>query len=278
MQKKLTVLFMLFFILFSLTGCAEGGYSVNIYSDGRITETFYVDLDQSVLELAGYDYLEVQTLIFNSFSDVRDSLIANFRNSENNLSIMEETAFINSYIRPPSIENSAIGISFLFPNYDNYKLFYDIQDDGEEDNYVEEDKIFYIKRTTTTQTAFRNGDTSSLATGLLEYFSNPANGNEVFTLVDVDFTYSYTTSSSKVSSNADRIYYTASGLKVHEWNVPADNYSMEIEFYEYRIVALWWYVLGLGLTGLFIVSLLIYNKIKQKQAGKVVVTLIKEER
>jgi hypothetical protein len=273
MFKKLSSLFIIFLIVLSLAGCASGGYEISQYSDGRILESFYVTLNQNAIELAGYDYQEVEQEVFDKFLEVRNNLATNFTNADNGLNIFQKEQFINEHIRVPSIENKTIGVSFLFDNYDDYKLFYNIVDEGEEpENKTVEDKIFFIKTTTTTATVFKNTQSSSLADELLAYFSDPLNGNIIYDFSDIDFSYSYATKSSKLRSNADRTFYTSGGLKVHSWDVPQNNYDFEIEFYEYQIVSTWWYVLALALTFVFIIAVVArhrYEIIIETKAKKV---------
>jgi len=246
----------------TLSGCASGGYSVNIYSDGRIMETFYVELNQNAIELAGYDYLEVQNLILSKFEEVRTDLINQFYATHLELS-QEKLDAVTQYVRFPAIENNMIGVSFTFNNYDDYKLFYNVIDDEQPDNEVTENHTFYVKTITTTYTAFKNAEESSLATELLSYFSNVENGNLTFTLEDVDFTYAYITSNTKLKSNADRSYLTGSGLRVHEWDIPNDDYDIAIEFYEYAILSTWWYISALLMTTIFIAWYLLFHQSKK---------------
>ena len=261
MLKKISSVLLVVLIIFSLAGCASGGYEISQYSDGRILESFYVNLNQNAIELAGYSYSEVEQEIYDKFLTVRNNLVSNFNSADNGLNIFQKEQFISQHIRVPSIENKTIGVSFLFDNYDGYKLFYNIVDDGQTpDNETVEDKIFFIKTTTTTKTVFNNAQDSSLAQELLTYFSDPENGNIVYTFSDVNFSYSFATKNSKLRSNADRTFYTSSGLKVHKWDVPQDNYNFEIEFYEYKIVSTWWYVLALALTVLFMIALVAKHK------------------
>ena len=261
MLKKFSALLIMFIILFSLSGCASGGYEINVYSDGRILESFYIELNQNAIELAGYDYLAVQTQVLEQFESVRTNLINTFNAADNGLNPIQKSQ-IRQGIRLPSVENNVIGVSFLFSNYNDYKLFYGIVDEPEEpSNEIVENKIFYIKTTTVTSTAFKNAQNSTIANQLLDYFSDPENGNIAFTFSDINFSYSYATSSSKLRSNADRVYYTTSGLKVHKWNVPTNNYDMQIEFYEYQIISTWWYILALFATALFVIALLITHNL-----------------
>jgi hypothetical protein len=258
MQKKLLTIFILVISILAFSGCADANYSVSIYDNGRIVETFYVELNQSAIELAGYNYQEVQNEILGKFEAVRNNLINSFNLSNNNLTILQKNQ-IRAGIRTPSIENNLIGVSFVFDEvepysgYEVYKLFYQIEDDGnDEDNATVEEFILFKKITTTSQTVFQNLENATLTTELLAYFSDPQNGNIDFTLNDVNFRYAYATSSTKLYSNADKVYKTSSGLKVHEWVVPSNNVNMEIEFYEYQIVSTWWYILALGLTVFFV--------------------------
>ena len=271
MQKKIVAILVLMFAIFTFSGCAKGNYSINIYDNGRIVETFYVQLNKNAIELAGYDYIEVQEEILNKFEDVRNNLIQSFNASTNDLTILQKNQIRNG-IRMPSVENNIIGVSFVFDNmepysgYEVYKLFYGVVDDDEEDdNKVIEDNLFFKKITTTSQTVFKNTDTSTLASELIAYFSDPQNGDLVFTLTDIEFSYSYATASTKLYSNADRVYRTSGGLKVHEWDVPNNNYNMEIEFYQYQIVSTWWYVLALVLTTLFIIGVYVFYKFEKQK-------------
>lgn len=281
MQKKILAILILFIMVVTFSGCAKGNYSISIYDNGRIVETFYIELNQTAIELAGYDYMEVQNEVLEKFENVRNNLIANFNNNLNNLTLLQKNQ-VRAGIRMPSVENNMIGVSFVFDKindysgYDIYKLFYGVVDDDEEDdNKIIEENIFFRKITTTSKTAFQNAQNSSLANQLLAYFSDPNNGDLAFTLDDVEFSYSYATASTKLYSNADRVYKTGGGLKVHEWDVPSSNYDVEIEFYQYQIISTWWYVLAIVLTIIFILGVYIYHKYETKKNNKVLV--VKEE-
>jgi hypothetical protein len=271
MLKKTYTLLIMIIIVISFTGCANGGYAISTYSDGRVNESFYIELNQVTIELGGYNYEQVKTQVLTAFESIRTNLVDNFNNSENELNAIQKMHFVNQHIRMPSIENNIIGISFLFDSYNDYKLFYGVdtqEDDQDPSNTITEDNIFYIKKTSITKTIFNNTNNSTLATELLNYFSGEPYGSEVFTMEDLNLSYSYATHSTKLRSNADLIYNTASGLKVHEWQVPSNNYSFEIEFYEYKIVSSWWYVLALVLTAVFTITLLFYYKLNSKNTNK----------
>ena len=155
MLKKVSAILIMFVMIFSLSGCASGGYEINIYSDGRILESFYVELNKNAIELAGYDYLAVQTETLDKFENVRTNFIDAFYAADNGLDLIEKSQ-IRQGIRFPSVENNVIGVSFLFSSYETYKLFYGIVDDPEQpSNKTVETKLFYIKTTTVTSTAFK---------------------------------------------------------------------------------------------------------------------------
>ncbi|MGD9901301.1 MAG: hypothetical protein AB7S44_02055 [Spirochaetales bacterium] len=261
MIKKFSAILILIFSVFSLAGCADAFYQVNVYDNGSILEGFYVELDEAQIVAAGYTYGDVLTEVESSFQTVRSNLVNAFINRDDGLTIFEKNVIMQG-IRNYVVSDNIVSISFLFDSYTNYRYFYGQLEEPEPDpeNTIVEDKIFYIKTTTISHTAFNNVGSSSLTASLLDYFSDPANGTETFDLSDVNFTYSYATASTKIRSNADRVYYSSNGLKVHEWSVPSDNLDMQIEFYEYQIVPLWWYVGALVLTGVFIAFLFVKYK------------------
>jgi|LGVF01.2.fsa_nt_gb hypothetical protein len=279
MIKKFSALLIVTIMIFSLAGCASGGYQISVFDDGRILESFYIELNQSAIELAGYDYSEVETEVLDAFDTVTENLKTNFMTRDDGLSIFEKTQILQD-LRNPSVENNVVGVSFLFDEYADYKTFYDIEDTDpleEPDNVLIENKTFFIQKTTYSYTVFKDAqdtEEESIVTALLDYFSDPANGDIAFSFGDVNFTHSYATSSTKLRSNADRVYYSGT-LKVHEWNVPAYNYNLPIEFYEYTIISTWWYIVALGSTTLFILGLLVAHNIdrrkKKKEQEKVVI-------
>ena len=272
MRKKIVAIIILFIGIITFSGCAKADYVVSFYNDGRISERFSVELNVNAITLAGYDYNDVKTEILSYFNTLRISLINNFLSYENDLLPTERSLILNN-IQAPNTENNVISITFMYDNmgnkytgYEIYKLFYGANDDDEEeDNVVVEDNTFFLKKVTTTTTIYGGMETSNLRTTLLDYFANYENANLIFTDEDVDFTYSYAHNSTKIYSNADKIYNTYSGLKVHEWKISSENYSEEIEFYQYQIISTWWYVLALAITVLFIIGVLIYYFITKKR-------------
>jgi len=277
MRKKIIALIILFVSIVTFSGCANADYVISFYNDGRISERFSVELNVNAITLAGYNYDEVKNEILSYFNTVRISLINSFLSYNNDLLPTERSLILNN-IQAPNVENNIISINFMYDNmgtkytgYQIYKLFYGVNDeDDDESNVVVEDNLFFLKTTTKTTSIYGGMETSNLRTTLLEYFANYENANLIFTDDDVNFTYSYAHNSSKIYSNADKVYTTYSGLKVHEWEISSENYSEEIEFYQYQIISTWWYVLALAITVLFIIGALLYYFITKKKDVSIV--------
>lgn len=257
MTKRISLVIVLILSILTLGGCASGGYVFTVLSNEQVLESFYIELDEDVITEGGYIYDDAETEVLNTFNSIISNLIINFTDVDHGLTSLEDYTIeqrILEDIGYAEVEDNVVKVTFVFESIADYKLFYNYDEStASEPNVVIEDNIFFIKTTTVTSNYFNGADTSSLATAFLDYFND---GTTIFTLEDIDFTHTYATADTHLHSNADRVYMYE-GLKVHEWDIPNDNYSIEREFYEYSIVTVWWYLLALFLTFIFIIVMII---------------------
>lgn len=239
------------FIAIFFAGCAEAGYQISIFKDGTIRQTFYVQLDEELITEAGYDITATKDQIINSIDDLihgTGGLVEEFEAVDHGATPLEDLQIeqrIKAGIGYATEKDGVIGVTLNFSAYEDFRLFYryDVEEPEPNEELVEETP-FYIKTTTYSSTIFKNVPESSLLILFLEMFDDQPT---IFNLNDVTFYHNYASYDTKLRSNADNVYYS-NGLKVHSWQVGEETLERQIEFYEYDIIVLWWYVLALVLT------------------------------
>ncbi|MCK9575221.1 MAG: hypothetical protein WC942_02040 [Clostridia bacterium] len=238
MLKKLSLLFIIICsVIFA--GCANIEYAIVQTPSGEILQKLNVLLDSDSIESDGYT-------AENIAEDVEVAMRSYL------LMLPEATGLIKTVERATNYSGDILVSAKLeFSSVSVYYDYYDIDPEQRADNYTTE-KNFFTKKTIQTRTTefskINTFDYQTLFTGLESPVIN------YFTINDVTFTYSYATYSSKLKSDADSISYDyLQGIYVHSWDIPQDNLTLSIHFYSLSANTTGWYILGLGLTVLFMI-------------------------
>lgn len=163
-------------------------------------------------------------------------------------------------------DNNVITLQIMFKNLTNYRYFYNLVKDSEEDS-TNSDTIteypFYNVITTKTYTKFYNYRENPYYLNAENEIKSYFAGSD-FTIDDVGFNYCYgLPSSSKYKSNADYVY-SQNGIDIHIWKLDSNDLNKEIEFYRIQIKPMLWYVLAIVLTFILLVILIVVCLIKNK--------------
>lgn len=271
MKKIIAIIFCLCLSIGLFSGCSTVSYGLVQYSDGQILQSFSTVLDEDVLTENGYA-IEGEGGVKNKIKSVYTNLVNELQSDfETRILISGNFQIYNVVmqdIKNATItdEDNVITLQILFKNLTNYRYFYDLVKDSEEDN-SNSDTIteypFYNVITTKTYTKFYNYRENphflNAENEIKEYFA----GSD-FTIDDVGFNYCYgLPSSSKYKSNADYIY-SQNGIDIHIWKLDSSELNKEIEFYRIQIKPTLWYVLAVALTFILLVILVVTCLIKNK--------------
>lgn len=291
MKKIIAIIFCLCLSIGLFSGCSTVSYGLVQYSDGQILQSFSTILDEEVLTQNGYD-IEGEGGVKEKIKSVYTNLVNDLKNDfETRILVSGNVQIYNIVmqdIRNATItdEDNVITLQILFKNLTNYRYFYNLVKDSEDDS-ANSDIIteypFYNVITTKTYTKFYNYRENP-------YFLNAENeikdyfAGSDFTIEDVGFNYCYgLPSSSKYKSNADYIY-SQNGIDIHIWKLDSGELNKEIEFYRIQIKPMLWYVLAIGLTLILLVIIVVVcliknkfnknksdeDKIKEKQIDKII--------
>lgn len=270
-KKIIAIIFCLCLSIGLFSGCSTVSYGLVQYSDGQILQSFSTVLDEDVLIENGYE-IEGKDGVKEKIKSVYTNLVNDLENdfesrilANGNIQIYN---IVMQDIRNTTIkdDNNAITLQIMFKNLTNYRYFYNLVKDSEEDS-TNSDTVteypFYNVITTKTYTKFYNYRENP-------YFLNAENqikdyfAGSDFTIDDVGFNYCYgLPSSSKYKSNADYVY-SQNGIDIHIWKLDSSELNKEIEFYRIQIKPMLWYVLAIVLTLILLVILVVVCLIKNK--------------
>ena len=271
MKKIIAIIFCLCLSIGLFSGCSTVSYGLVQYSDGQILQSFSTVLDEDVLTENGY-VIEGGDGVKNKIKSVYTNLVNELQSDfETRILVSGNFQIYNIVmqdIKNATItdEDNVITLQILFKNLTNYRYFYDLVKDSEEDN-SNSDTIteypFYNVITTKTYTKFYNYRENphflNAENEIKEYFASSD-----FTIDDMGFNYCYgLPSSSKFKSNADYIY-SQNGIDIHIWKLDSSELNKEIEFYRIQIKPTLWYVLAVALTFILLVILVVTCLIKNK--------------
>ena len=295
MKKKFLAIILCLVSVFCFAGCGNIQYLLQIDSSGVVTQQLYVEFSKSDIEASGKTIAQVKNMIENVGNQVVLNNINDFENSHNDTDELEtfggETvtfAQIKNYvyqntdpstflIRRPKYEweLSADGtkycatITLRFLTVYAYYYFYDIYPNTPDtSNKVTEDYMFFDKTTTTSKSPYYDLKNNSIAQAFLNFF------DDSFTLSDMDYYFAYSTTDSKLYSNANEVYTASNGNYVHVWKYKASDLESEDEgyflTYTIKIKAYVWYMAGLLISLIVALALTIAVKVKEKrQTSKV---------
>ena len=164
MKKIIAIIFCLCLSLGLFSGCSTVSYGLVQYSDGQILQSFSTVLDEDVLTENGYE-IEGEGGVKNKIKSVYTNLVNELQSDfETRILISGNFQIYNIVmqdIKNATItdEDNVITLQILFKNLTNYRYFYGLVKDSEEDN-SNSDTIteypFYNVITTKTYTKFYN--------------------------------------------------------------------------------------------------------------------------
>ena len=108
------------------------------------------------------------------------------------------------------------------------------------------------------QIDFSSGQNVSILPLLAQY---KAYFDDEFDLSDLTLTQEYASPNTNIYSNANETE-TTKGIKMHHWEISADNLDFMLEFYTVSPNPGSWYILGLGIT--LVVTFLVWGAIRRK--------------
>ena len=163
-------------------------------------------------------------------------------------------------------------ISLTFSNIYAYRYFngtFPANEDEVSEGVIEtrEDNLFYVEDKTYQNCVFNDIENNSIAQYFLEYFG------DYFTVSDMTYSFAYSTTSSKLYSDADKKYQDENGNYVHVWNFDAENLKQDGESkictYTVKFRAWVWYVFAICLSLVVAVILFVFVKIKEQKQKRV---------
>lgn len=268
MKKVLCIICLTIISVFTLVGCSTVRYSTAILADKSVQQLFQVELDQTEIENAGYDYQDVINQIEQKFAVVKQNQILKYIRPF--MKKYEGVQVVCAY----SMANLCIYMTYdSVSTYTAYNKFvYEVNgmtvDD--EDNEILVENFLYIKHITKTTTVYNELENNQFAKDMLEYFDGTTNGTTAFTLNDCTYEFYYGVPSSKVHSNSDKRVYQ-DGVYYHIWSFSADETNNEIELYTIEIKPVSWYILALVLTVIFtgiLCMVIVFQKNIKKNSAK----------
>ncbi len=236
-QHKLKVL-SLSIILILLSICLCGCASVNLVtyhdSNGMIYEYVYINIDEQILSSHGYDIENVKLEIKTNAYTEASKLLNEYHNTlameyqRENISSEEYTLLYNG-VKPAQEDwkNNTYSIGFKFNNSTIYKKYHELMNGLTfKNNSKQIKKLFYTK---TYYYGTANYGDYSIFNRIYNYYTN-----SVFSTIspqESHLTYSYSVSSRRFHSDAEKVYLDSNGNYIHVWNINPDNPSRNIYFY-----------------------------------------------
>ncbi len=294
MKKRFLALIICIMAVF-MCGCTNAPtYSLAQNVDGTVTQMLYLPFVGSELTELGVDettVLEIREALVSEFTGYFRNMHQNFVtrvNTDQALTTEDKMILIAGC---PKLENlvpaySEIGIlytlnfsSAIHYYYFNWDMQYlEIVETLNQDTSVTQEGFFTDKVMSTGITIY--GATSSqfaenqtLAQYIRNYATELLKQKTTLTeeqrasVVPDKFVYSYGTSSSKLHSDADRVYHYTDGMYYHEWDISADNSTREISTWTIRVNNNVWYGVIL-LAGVVLLALLFLIDYLKKKKNK----------
>ncbi len=292
---------MCIFSIFALCGCGKVDYSIIVDTSGKNTTVtmqlnlnFYADELNNGLNSAGTtldDFRSKVQSYANAFylsatnrfvedlgklpKDDDDKIetyngtatVDQIKNYV--LSNIEFSNSLGTWVPKNSIISAKIYIKFN--TYNAYRYFngtFPATEDETDESIIEErvDKLFYVEDKTYQDSVFNDILNNSIAKYFLEYF------NDYFTVDDMNYTFTYSTPSSKLYSDANEVYEDENGNYVHVWKFDNENLKQDgkskVCTYTVKVRAYVWYVLALLISVLTGICLFFIIKIRENKTKK----------
>lgn len=285
MKKSILAIFVCILSIF-LCGCANAPtYSLSQNTDGTVTQMFYIPFVDSELTELGVEadtVTDLKNSVMQTFNTYFINLQQNFVtrvNSDETLTQQDKLLLIagcpTGTILPALSE---IGIIYTL-NFSSALHYYYFNSDmqyteliaalNEDTSVVEEG--FFTNRVVSSGSTIYGEDYSFTGTQTLaEYITSFAtqileeaglSSEQIASVVPTNFVYSYGTTSSKLHSDADRVYHYVNGVYYHEWDITTENSDRQISTWTIQVNTNVWYIVilcsGFVLLGvLFLVDYL----------------------
>lgn len=279
--KKFVSLIVLMFSLILFAGCASVDYSRFVYPNGQVTDRIVVEVDSKALESScTIPKAELYKLIKEDLENSYLIPIRAFRDNYAPVGIdwtvpeqaMQGYKMIdevrNGIATNCEIIGDAVICDVTFANTNIFNLYYNSISDGsnntESDSETEEqlefrEQPFFNSYVQSSENAF-----AVLKTDYLQSFIEKYKWyfDDAFDLSDLKLTQEYASPNTNIYSNAAETA-TKDGIKMHHWEISADNLDFELEFYTVTPNVTSWYLLGLGIT--FVVTFLVWGYVRRKK-------------
>lgn len=290
MRKRILAIILCLFSLFIFCGCGNINYNVTVSSDGAVTLSFDLefntqDINDSPKSLSDfvYDVSNVaNTVVKNSCNSFEEKVMELAKGGvvktySGDMTVSQVILYVYTNMSPnnktASVEfyqknNKTYGnISLKFLTYNAYRYFNGIfpetEDEEDEDVITERvDKTFVVEDKTYSNSVFTDLQNNEIAKHFLSYFNN------YFNLNDMKYSFSYSTQSPKMYSDAKYVYTDENGNNVHVWEFSADELGEDggrICTYSVKIRAWVWYILALVITFVVGVILTTIGLVKAKK-------------
>lgn len=242
MKKFISLLFIFIFSAILFSGCAKVDYSIALFEDGSVQQCLTVELDKADIEAHGYNFEDAKTKIKTEMN----SFLTNINQRHLLYCFTKGVSTEDSGIKFGVQEKDVVNI-YCYVKFDSttiYKDFYQIVDNP--DDTKVETHIFYNEYYSENPSVYANIEENIYAQNIQAYFSE-------YSLEDVEYNFTYATSSNKIYSNCDNVTYE-NGLKIHSWTFNADKLnSRTTRMYQIGINTAPWYVVALIIVFLFLI-------------------------
>ena len=263
----LSLSIMLILMSFCLCGCAQVNFVTYHSDDGSIQEYVHLNIDEQTLEQHGYNIDSVKLQIQSDAHTEAKKLLDEYRlkiYNQYNKGIVTNEEYTTLYGGVNIIEqkwqdnNYIIGIQFNSSSI--YKKYYELLNNAAFTSKTKQvKKLFYTKTYHYGTTGF--GD-YSIFNRIYNYYSNT-----IFASIspqENQLNYSYSVSSRRIHSDADRIRLDSNGNYIHSWKVSPDEPSRQIYFYTISANRSIWIIACIGISLTLSITLTIIAIFKYK--------------
>lgn len=295
MKKRILAILLCIFSVFALAGCGSVNYSITISDDGSVTMAVNLVLNTKDITDSGKNFFDFQLNVQSVANQVVANSFASFEQEVNDIAVdgVVETytgdmtvsqviAYVESNVEPinqkAKIEwvqknnQTYCVISLKFKTIYAYRYFngtFPSTENKEEEGSetVLKDKFFFAEEWEISNAPFNDISNNQIAKYFVQYF------NDYFTVDDMEYSFSYSTPSTKLYSDATSVSTDAStGNTVHTWkfsvNDLKENGKSKIATYTVKIRAWVWYVLAIILSIAVGIVMLVIVKSKGKKLKK----------
>ena len=242
---------MLILLAFLLCGCASVNFVTYHSDDGSIQEYVYITLDKQALTSHGYNIASVQFEIKSNSYQQATALVQEYHNkleieyNGNKLTNNEYTKLYNGIkIIEQDWQDGKYTIGLHFNSSTIYKKYYELLNDATFNSKPKQvKKLFYTK-------SYYYGTTNygdySIFNSIYSYYNNT-----VFASIspqETVLTYSYSVSTRRFHSDADKVYMDDNGNYIHTWKVDLNNPARPICFYTITANRSVWILTAVGIS------------------------------